>query len=267
MPPTLQLRHLTIDDVGITYGVVAPSPSPLATLVWLHGLGGASTIQFAPFAARPDLADVTSILIDLPGFGQSAAAGDSNLEAGASIVAEVIRLVAEPPVVLFGHSMGGSIAILAAQALGDAVARLVVAEPNLEAGSGPLSSRIAAMPEAEWLDRGYDALVRTVRMGVRGDPSTATFLRCLEMASPHAMHRAARSLVHPRSPSIGDVFDGLAVPRASIVGATSDPGARTEGVPTFVVPDAGHVMMAGNPDGFMAALVAAIGPLMPPRTC
>jgi predicted alpha/beta hydrolase len=124
MPPTLQLRHLTIDDVGITYGVVAPSPSPLATLVWLHGLGGASTIQFAPFAGHPDLSDVTSILIDLPGFGQSAAAGDSNLEAGASIVAEVIRLVAEPPVVLFGHSMGGSIAILAAQALGDAVARL-----------------------------------------------------------------------------------------------------------------------------------------------
>ncbi len=268
MPPTLQLRHLIIGGTGITYGVVAPSPSPLATLVWLHGLGGASTIQFAPFAARPELAGVTSILVDLPGFGQSAAsAGGSTLDESAGIVAELVRLVAEPPVVLFGHSLGGSIAILAAGLPGNGLQRLVVAEPNLDAKGGPLSNRIAAMPEDEWLDRGYNALVRTVRVGVRGDPSTATFLRCLEMASPLAMHRAARSLVAPRTPSIGAVFDSLAVPRASVVGAASDPGVRTEGVPTFVVPEAGHVMMAGNPDGFMTCLMAAIGPLVPSRTC
>jgi len=268
MMPSASLRHLDIEGTGVTIGLVTPAPGPLAALVWLHGLGGASTVQFALFAAEPDLADVTSILIDLPGFGRSAGAEEGGtIEDFAALVHGIIDRVAEAPVILFGHSMGGTVAILAAQAQPDTVARLVVAEPNREPGSGPLSSRIAAMTEREWLDRGHSALLRTVRIAARADPDAARFLATLELASPLALHRAAASLCTPRTPSPGTVFDTMSMPRATIVGESSDPGMRTPGVATFVVPGAGHDMMAGNPAGFMEALRAAIGPLAPPRTC
>jgi pimeloyl-ACP methyl ester carboxylesterase len=262
-----QLRHVTVGGTGVAVGIVAPSHDPLATVVWLHGLGGASTVQFSPFASDPALADVTSVLIDLPGFGQSAGSPGGSIDDHAAIVREVIARMAEPPVILFGHSMGGTVAILAAHAAPDSIAKLVVAEPNLEPGSGPLSSHIAAMPERDWLDRGHRALVRTAGIAARRDPAASGFLATLEMASPLALHRAAISLVVPRSPSPGEMFDRLGMPRAAIVGETSDPGWQTPGAPTFVVRGTGHDMMAGNPAGFLAALTSAIGPLAPPRTC
>lgn len=56
---------------------------------------------------------------------------------------------------LFGHSMGGSIAIEAAGLLGERVTTLLVSEPNLFAGGGEYSRRIAAQSETAFVADGY----------------------------------------------------------------------------------------------------------------
>ncbi len=60
---------------------------------------------------------------------------------------------------LFGHSMGGSIAIEAAELLGRRVQALLVSEPNLYAGGGMYSRAIAAQPEAGFVARGFADLL------------------------------------------------------------------------------------------------------------
>ena len=85
-------------------------------VVWLHGWARRGA-DFARVAA--DLADsgVASVALDLPGFGASpppAAPGGARFYAGE--VAPVLASLGSAPVVLVGHSFGGSVAtVVAAQ--------------------------------------------------------------------------------------------------------------------------------------------------------
>jgi pimeloyl-ACP methyl ester carboxylesterase len=269
-PPQQRLHHLVIDGVGVAVASIQSSPAPAMTLAWIHGLGGASTVQFAPAAQHPALASVTSLLIDLPGFGRSSHPGDWDyrMESHAAIVLEVVSRIAEGPVALFGHSMGGSVAILCAERAPTSFRQLIVAEPNRKVGGGPTSAHIAAQSEADYVRHGHEALLRATRLqAATGDPETVDWLEAVQLASPLAMHRSAVSLVAGRSPSFGEIFDTLTLPRALIVGASSGYDGGASHIPPLVVPNAGHTMTAGNPEGFVTALVAALDLPAAPRFC
>jgi len=95
------------------------------SLVLLHGFG-ASSRCWEPWlpALEPE---VTLLRVDLAGFGSSPPAHglDLSLEAQANRVVSLIRSLGTPPPVLIGHSLGGSIALLAAlNLLGDDAAAL-----------------------------------------------------------------------------------------------------------------------------------------------
>jgi pimeloyl-ACP methyl ester carboxylesterase len=270
MTPHQHLHNVAIHGVGVAVASIQSNTTPILTLAWLHGLGGASTVQFTQVARHPSLANVTSLLIDLPGFGRSARpdAWDFRIESHATIVLEVLTRIAEGPVALFGHSMGGSIAILCAERTPDSFRQLIVAEPIRESGGGPTSARIAAQTEADYVRHGHEVLLRaTRRQAATGDPEACDWLEALQLASPLAMHRSAASLVAARTPSFGKIFDTLTVPRALIVGAATNDGTRIPGVATHIVHNAGHGMTAGNPEGFVAALTAALELPVAPRFC
>lgn len=76
---------------------------------------------------------------------------------------------------LFGHSMGGSIAIEAAGLLGERVTTLLVSEPNLFAGGGEYSRRIAAQSESAFVADGYARLLAEERSPWAG---------CLQNSAP-----------------------------------------------------------------------------------
>jgi pimeloyl-ACP methyl ester carboxylesterase len=101
-------------DDGKIFGEVY-SDGPVA-VVWLHGWGRRGA-DFTGVAGDLASTGVASVALDLPGFGSSpppAVPGGARSYAGA--VAPVLASLGPAPLVLVGHSFGGSVAtVLAAQ--------------------------------------------------------------------------------------------------------------------------------------------------------
>ncbi len=235
-------------------------PGDAPSLVFLHGLGSASSAAFPRILRHPRLAGHRALLVDLLGFGYSdrPPAWSYTLEAHARTVEALLDALGVRRCILVGHSMGGSIAILVAEARPDLVGNLVVAEGNLEPGPGTVSGPVAAQSEARYVARGHAAMIAAVdRQGF------ADYAGTLQASDARAMHRSAVSLIAPRDPSLRDRLYALPMPCAYLFGAHSLPDPDVEQlaarrIRVGVVPDAGHDMMGDNPDGFADALAEAI---------
>jgi len=88
--------------------------------LFIHGLGCAASYEYPRVAASPALAGRRTILLDLAGHGYSERPQDFSYStsAQAAIVSELANHLNLPHFYLYGHSMGGSIAIEAAEQLG-----------------------------------------------------------------------------------------------------------------------------------------------------
>jgi len=115
-------------------------PGSGTPLVFIHGLGCASSCDYPQVIADPALTGRRSILVDLLGsaYSDRPERFGYRVEDHARIVVELIQSL-EQEVDLFGHSMGGAVAIVAATMAPREVRRLVLAEPNLDAGGGLFS--------------------------------------------------------------------------------------------------------------------------------
>lgn len=155
-------------------------------LVFIHGLGCASSYDYPRVASAPALNGRRKILFDLPGFGYSDKPHDFsyNIHSQAQAVEQVLDHLRLQRFALYGHSMGGSIAIEAAGLLAERVTTLLVSEPNLVAGGGEYSRRIAAQSEAPlspkvtpgcWRKsaRPGPAVCKTAPPGPSGEPPAA----------------------------------------------------------------------------------------------
>lgn len=168
-------------------------------IVFIHGLGCASSYDYPRVATDPALSGRRVVLIDLPGYGYSdkpAEFGYSTTEQ-ARVVVELLDHLQLSRCYLYGHSMGGSIAIEAAERLGERVLALLVAEPNLYAGGGVYSRTIAAQAEAEFVAAGYGEM-----LAAESSPRAG----CLQNSAPWAVWRGADSLVCGVTPSWFTLF-------------------------------------------------------------
>ncbi|MFT3532402.1 alpha/beta fold hydrolase [Klebsiella pneumoniae] len=196
-------------------------------VVFIHGLGCASSYDYPRIASDPALRERRKILIDLPGFGYSdkPRVFSYNIHEQALVLEQFLSHLRLQRFALFGHSMGGSIAIEAAGLLGERVTTLLVSEPNLFAGGGEYSRRIAAQSESAFVADGY-----------------------------------ARLLAEERSPWFTQLCQ-LRCQKMLIVGERSLPYAdsdlvQAQGIPVGIVPHAGHSMAWENPQG-LAQLIAS----------
>ncbi|HIE9625845.1 TPA: alpha/beta fold hydrolase [Klebsiella quasipneumoniae subsp. quasipneumoniae] len=225
-------------------------------LVFIHGLGCASSYDYPRVASAPALNGRRKILIDLPGFGYSDKPHDFsyNIHSQAQAVEQVLDHLRLQRFALYGHSMGGSIAIEAAGLLAGRVTTLLVSEPNLVAGGGEYSRRIAAQSEAAFIAEGYARMLAEERSPWAG---------CLQNSAPWAVWRAASSLIHGSDTPWFTQLCQLRCQKMLIVGEQSLPYADIErveaqGIPVGIVPNAGHSMAWENPEG-LAQLIASHG--------
>jgi pimeloyl-ACP methyl ester carboxylesterase len=258
-----QLRTV-IDDIGIAWIAATPVAGTRHTpVVVLHGLGSSSR-EFTYLAEAPGLDQRQLVLIDIPGFGDSDKPGDwcYAMEAQADLIATLIRTASSFPVTLVGHSMGGSIAVALASQHPNLIERIVVAEPNLDPGTGSLSGHIARQSEGAFVARGYRRLLyQTRREAERGDTVADRFRVTLEQASPVALHRSAMSLRADRSSTFREQLGALSIPRTLIWGEFTpplDPPLADPAIAVAVIPAAGHVMMTEQPTAFAAAIHRAL---------
>jgi pimeloyl-ACP methyl ester carboxylesterase len=233
-------------------------------LVWMPGLGAAGS-AFEQVASRPELAGLASLLVDLPGSGASPPLEDWNgtIEDHAAVALAFVEQVAQKPVVLFGHSLGGSVAIVAATHRPDLIRHLIVAEPNLDPGSGTTSVTIARQREADFVAVGFRRLLAaTERLARQGNTSADRWLATLRQSDPLSLHRAATSLLANRTPTFREQLATLAVPVSTIRGDLSQlprpPVTASTHLRRYVVPNAGHQMFDDNPAAFSAILAAII---------
>jgi pimeloyl-ACP methyl ester carboxylesterase len=234
-------------------------PGTGVPLIFVHGLGCASSCDYPEVASSPALAGRRALLIDLLGSGFSDRPADFsyNTDGHARLLAEGIVGLGFETVHLFGHSMGGAIAITMATLLGARAKRLVLSEPNLDAGGGVYSRRIASLPETDYVAYGHADLVRDSR--ANGDESWAA---SLALSYPLAVHRGATSLVSGVMPSWREQLRLFPSPKTIIVGEKSlpdtDAGFGRDGVHVEIVPRAGHGMAWENPAGLAHAINRAL---------
>ena len=224
-------------------------------IVFIHGLGCASSYDYPPVVSNPVLNGRRALLIDLPGYGYS----DKPLQFGyriadqAAVVVEWLNKLQVSRCILYGHSMGGSVAIEAAQRLGKRVEALIVAEPNLYAGGGFYSCKIAGQTEDDFIANGYQSMLAE---------ETSPWKGCLQNSAPWALWRGATSLVVGASPSWFERFIHLQCRKTLIYGSLSLPSQEAEDVETAgialaVIPQAGHSMAWENPTA-LARVIAGL---------
>ena len=233
-------------------------------LVMIHGLGDSAILSFRDPLARGPLAHTPALLIDVPGFGESLFNIDhpATIDRFADNVADLLRTLALPPAIVFGHSMGGNVSIQLASRYPDLVTRLIVAEALLQAGQSVLAADIARFDEATFVARRYPMLVRATSLhAYRGEPAARAFLVPLRRANPIAMHRAACSLVTGAQSSLATLQTGISVPRIFIMGSRTSADTSvltTAGIPIIRIPDAGHFMLAEQETATTYAILEAI---------
>lgn len=221
-------------------------------LVFIHGLGCASSYEYPRIVCDPQFGSRRAILIDLPGSGYSDKPETFSYKtsAQAKVVIELLDHLAITSFWLYGHSMGGSIAIEAAELADSRLLGLIVSEPNFHSGGGTFSRGIAARTEEDFVRNGYQAML---------EAETSPWKGCLQNTAPWAVWRGAASLVEGVHPSWSARYLTLPCPVWLIFGERSlpDPDVdemRQQGVEVKIILDAGHSMSWENPSALAKVL-------------
>ena len=246
----------------------------------LHGIGGGRAIwsDAASGTSRAiALAGFRALAVDLPGYGDSVAAGAVDMDSFVAAVQRLIDHLAAPRVVLLGHSMGGMVAqeVLARGARVDGLI-LACTSASFGKGDGAWQARFVAERLAP-LDAGLGMSGMAARL-VPGLVSPQAAAAALQIASdvmaavPAATYRSALRAIAG--------FDGrealarITVPTLVLAAEhdrTAPPemmqrlAARVAGAEFLCLPAAGHIANVEAPAAFNAAVVSFLQRRFAPR--
>ena len=122
-------RGCFVDLGGPVHYLEYPGPANAPTILCLHGLGG-SAVNFA--AVGPLLSDRYRVVaVDLIGHGRTHSDGNGAgaVEANLQLIGRFSAEIADGPVILMGHSLGGVLALLHTMDDPSGVDRLVLLGP------------------------------------------------------------------------------------------------------------------------------------------
>jgi len=235
-------------------------PGDEPALVFIHGLGSASSSWFPRILRYSCIATRRAVLVDLLGFGFSdrSSGFGYEVEEHADTVTRVLEHLCLEDCIVIGHSMGGAIVINLASRYPDLVANLIVAEANLDPGPGIVSGPTCAQSEEEYVKSGYTEFIR-----ILASKGWADYAGTVQASDPIAMYRSAASLIRERKPTFREQLLSLRTPRTFIFGRRTLPSPdvaalSAQGINVRIVEDSGHDMMSDNPDGFAEAIAGAI---------
>jgi pimeloyl-ACP methyl ester carboxylesterase len=224
---------------------------------------------------RSALASFRAIAPDLRGFGATPASSPWFIEHAVDDVLETLDALGVESAVFVGLSMGGYVALRAAEKAPSRIRALVLADTRAEAdGNEAKLKRAAAVNFVRAHGTAAfvgpflrDALSPAV---FSSQPKAVEFLKGIaEKASPDAVAAALAALAS--RPDMTAFLPKLTVPTCVIVGSqdklTPLPlaeamRARIPGAELHVIPDAGHFSNVENPAAFNARLTSFLGRIL-----
>ncbi len=211
-------------------------PGEDTTILLIHGLGCACSFDYPQVVTQQELCNHRRILVDLlgAGFSDKPLDFDYSVSAHAEYIRDFIEDLGLKSFILFGHSLGGSVAIELAKMCANKVHCLILSEANLDSSvEGAISYEIAHFTERYFVDKGF--------------------------YGPVAAYRFSQSAVNGGNPSWRNVLYGLSIRRGFIFGERSLPDKDYEelkqhGIKVETVLQAGHSMACENPTGLAFAI-------------
>ena len=250
------------DGVSIAYDVCGAGAS---ALVFVHGWSGrrAHWEQQLDYFAR----NHTVVRIDLAGHGASGVDRQQwTVAAFAADVVAVCDALALDSVILIGHSLGGSVIVLAAQQLVDRVVGLIGIDTWSSLGVRSTAEEIGASVLLPDMRADYEAASRRfaqLMCGPSADSVIAT--RISDEVATMPPHIAISILDEAIRQGPEDIEQGLLamdVPLSAISSATFRPKDASVlasfGIENVVVPGTGHYLMLEQPATFNRALATAV---------
>lgn len=265
-----------LDLAGVSTAVLEGGDGP--PLLLLHGQGAWAGVWMTVI---PDLVRTHRVIApDLPGLGASVVpGGPPSVDTVMRWLGELIHETCAAPPVLVGFSLGGAIAARFAAAHGDRLASLVLVDAGNVAGRvRPAPAALLALirQSARPSERTTLAMLRQVssdldrlrrRMGGSWEPFLAYSGHLSTTPSVRtANRRLLRDLGLPAVPP--EDLARIRVPTTLIWGRHDriKPVTQAEvvsaryGWPLHVIEDAGHIVPGDQPEAFLRALRAAVGP-------
>ena len=244
-------------------------PEDAPTLVLVHGIdkrGGAAWKEISEGLSQ----DYRLIAFDLPGFGASTRGNHLyGPDQYVRVLDHVISELADPPVFLLGHSLGGAIALRYAARHPDNVEHLLISSAAGILHKAAYTSFLARTPWSEndgwgtdrWLDRTGGQVIRQLmrqipdageillsapgrRVALRSDPTRIAALALVETDFSRTLHEHAV----PTSVFWG-ARDRITPVRTGQLLAGLPSGGDLE-----VFPEAGHAPMLDAPEAFLKAV-------------
>lgn len=225
-------------------------------IIFVHGLGCASSFDYPQVASMNCLSQHRRVLVDLigSGFSDQPEHFDYSINAHADYLEEFINYLNMDAFFIYGHSMGGAIAVVLASRLENKLKGLILSEANLDPGGGLFSKQIASYSEHDYIKYGHKHVIKESKNELNNNWATT-----LSMSYPVATYKESVSLIAEQKQAWRDVFYALKTDKTFIFGQHSLPDPEIHeleraGINIEIVADAGHSMAWDNPEGLAEAI-------------
>lgn len=229
-------------------------------IVFIHGLGCASSFDYVEIAMAEEFKEHRKILIDLLGAGYSDKPFefDYNVKNHAKYLCEFLEDLKLEKIILFGHSLGGATAIELCSLCEEKIEKLILTEPNLDPATKGRTSWAVAQYTEENYEKRIQKLVEYCASG-KNTMWAATLLNWL----PKAAYEISRDAVAIRKQSWRNMLYSFNIPKYFIFGENTLPDDDFYELPKHnvevkVVEEAGHSMAWENPKGLVKAIASCL---------
>lgn len=231
-------------------------PGEGAPILFIHGLGCAGSFDYPQVAAQEELSENRRILVDLLGSGFSDKPDDYSYKVSdhAEYLLDFISYLDLDQFILYGHSLGGAVALSLADRCRDRINKIILSEANLDNGGGSTSKAIVTYGVNDFINQGFQNIILENQK-----LSNEMWASSFSVSSPKAVYLISKSAVEGQTPSWREILYSLNCPKTFIFGENSLPDPEMQvlidhGVHIEVVKNAGHSMAWENSKGLAIAI-------------
>ncbi len=230
----------------IRYNDIEGKDTPI---LFIHGLGCAGSFDYVEVIVDKSLDSYRKIVVDLLGAGYSDKPLDFNydVKSHAKYLKDFIEEINLDKVIVFGHSLGGAVAIELCSLISEKVKHLILSESNLDPSKETATSYLLA--NSDNFEKQINDLVEICE--ISGD---TMWVSSLKNWLPKAVYKISKSAVKGGNPSWREQLYKFSFPKTFIFGEKSLPDndydeLAKHGINIKIVENAGHSMAWENPKG------------------